>query len=305
MAALFAGLPDELWVRLVLPQVGPYGLVRLQRTSRAGHRLVGEAPFARAIADERAARDQAKLQDRERRQGSRFPKPYMKQNPLIVRLALEGDWGGVRDAIKRGAKVDACGRWEETDIGMSGFEKSWSWNNDTALTMACSQGNTRLAHYLVNRGANPQHRVCNTDDVHYTAAQIARQHGHVMCADYMDRVIRKLDAAREAAEQQRRCATAVTTRAEARGVRDAGPPYLATAGGTKPQHLFAEAALDLKHGLGTLKAMCVQMLEPAGALSVVARNGAHRRVRVAGALSVVARNGAHRRAVCAWPVRLV
>ena len=60
--------------------------------------------------------------------------------------------------------------------------------------MACSQGNLRLARYLVGCGANAEHEVCNVCDVNsndvvrYTAAKIARQHDHHVCADYMDRV---------------------------------------------------------------------------------------------------------------------
>ena len=55
--------------------------------------------------------------------------------------------------------------------------------------MACSQGNLRLARYLIDKGANAEHKVCNVCDVHYTGAKIARQHGHTVCADYMDGVI--------------------------------------------------------------------------------------------------------------------
>ena len=173
-----------------------------------------------------------------------------KFNPPIVRAALDGNMATVVAALDAGVAVDTCGTWVESEWKMGGYEKSWTWKKDTALTMACSQGNLPLVQLLLARGANPEHSVCNDEDVHYTGAKIAREHGHLTCADWMDRVIDELDAPRRARAAQMEREAAIKLRDEARRLRAAGPPYPSDAGGVSPQ-TFARAAKDFMHGLGS------------------------------------------------------
>ena len=62
-----------------------------------------------------------------------------------------------------------------------------------AYLLACSQGNLPLARLLVERGAAPTHRVCNEENVWYTPAIIARQHGHDFVAEYIDAAVTRHD----------------------------------------------------------------------------------------------------------------
>ena len=167
----------------------------------------------------------------------------------IVKAALECKMDSVVALLDSGVAVDECATWVETEEKYGGYDKSWTWKMDTALSIACSQGHLPMVQLLLARGANPEHRVCIQADVHYTPAAIARQNGHSLCADYMDRVIDALEAPRRAEHQQRAREASIKLREEARRLRTAGPPYPASAGGIYPQ-TFASAAFDFLHGLG-------------------------------------------------------
>jgi hypothetical protein len=54
-----------------------------------------------------------------------------------------------------------------------GYEKSWSCNRDTALTVAAQNGNKELVQLLLEHGADTTHKMCNTPDVYYTPMQVA------------------------------------------------------------------------------------------------------------------------------------
>ncbi len=254
----------EVWAGVVVPYLNYLDLIRLQHVSRAALSVVvfalngskGTSKAAvDAIAAEKCRRAKSREQDRAQRRRHRF---YMSRNPPIVRAALAGDMAAVKAELDAGVHVDTCGEWTETEY-KSYYTKSWDWKNDTALSMACSIGHLPLIQLLLDRGANPMHMVCNVEDVHYTPAKIVRQHGHVVCADYMDDVLR-------AKGQQQRRAISVQLRAYACLLREAGPPYSHEDGidsdiaklveftGSdfhRTFHYFRKAAWDFKNGLGS------------------------------------------------------
>jgi hypothetical protein len=185
-------LPDELWIECILrngkegadgERSGASELVRLRRVCRAGWRIAREAKLELTVAREKERRERAQHDDRERR------KRLNRLNPAIVRSALAGDMAAVIAVLDSGVAVDSCATWVESETKMGGYDKEWTWSRDTALSMACSQGNLPLARLLVERGANPKHHVCNECDVWYTPTMIARQHGHVVVADYIDAIV--------------------------------------------------------------------------------------------------------------------
>ena len=238
-------LPEELWAKHILKHAGASELVRLQRVCRALHPLASHASYQPVIHAERERRASARQADRDRRRRDYL---YNRQ-PAIVKAALECKMDSVVALLDSGVAVDECATWVETEEKYGGYDKSWTWKMDTALSIACSQGHLPMVQLLLARGANPEHRVCIQADVHYTPAAIARQNGHSLCADYMDRVIDALEAPRRAEHQQRAREASIKLREEARRLRTAGPPYPASAGGIYPQ-TFASAAFDFLHGLG-------------------------------------------------------
>ena len=154
-----------------------------------------------SISSERKRIAAARLKVRtwhRREQGKRKPYRDSNKNPIIVTAALDGDVALVELELKSGRNdctqmedcdcgdslsgcfsqafpppygrlgvdVNACAKWEETEWGCY-REKSWTWNKDTALSMACSIGHLPLVQLLLARGANPRHKVCNEADVHY------------------------------------------------------------------------------------------------------------------------------------------
>lgn len=91
--------------------------------------------------------------------------------------------------LDSGSPVDSCSSftWVEEEQKM-GYTKSWTWTErrDTALSMACSQGNIRLAKILLERGANRYHKSCNRAyEDSKTPIELARQHGHITCANFV------------------------------------------------------------------------------------------------------------------------
>ena len=220
-------LPEELWAKHILKHAGASELVRLQRVCRALHPLASHASYQPVIHAERERRASARQADRDRRRRDYL---YNRQ-PAIVKAALECKMDSVVALLDSGVAVDECATWVETEEKYGGYDKSWTWKMDTALSIACSQGHLPMVQLLLARGANPEHRVCIQADVHYTPAAIARQNGHSLCADYMDRVIDALEAPRRAEHQQRAREASIKLREEARRLRTAGPPYPASAGG--------------------------------------------------------------------------
>lgn len=252
-----ADLPGEVWTNFVLPKCGASELIRMKRVTRASrgivdHALERSATMRNVISKERDRRAASRHTFRQQRQARAS---FFNRNPPIVKAALDGDLAAVVAELDVGVAVDACGTWEEVEEKMC-YDKSWTWNMDSALSMACAIGHLPLARLLLDRGANPQHRVCVTADVHYSPASIARKQGHITCADYMDQIIDKIEAPRRAAALQRAREHSIKIRAEACRMRQAGPPYIPTppehhdsAGGVHPQY-FASAAKDFKYGLG-------------------------------------------------------
>ena len=245
---LLDDLPHDLWAGRILQHVGASELIRLQRVCHTLHVLTSHACracFQPVIQAERERRASMRQSDRDRRRrDSRY-----SRHPAIVKAALDCNVEAVVAALESGAAVDECAKWVETQEKFGGYEKSWTWSMDTALSIACSQGHLPMIELLLAHGANLKHSVCNTEDEHYTPAEIARQHGHITCADYMDRVIDMREAPHRAAHRQHVREKSIRLRREARRLRAAGPPYPASAEGVSAQ-IFACAARDFLNGLG-------------------------------------------------------
>lgn len=161
-------------------------VIKFGLASRFCQRIVGHEHLvtkARALLDKKRQRD---LQVRNHRK---------HKDPRIVQLALEGDLGRVIAELQSGAALESCATWTETE-DRNFYEKSWDWKNDTPLSMACSQGNLPLVQMLLDKRANPHHKVCNECDVHYTPLSIAVQLGHSHCA-------RAIKAALHAEEEEK------------------------------------------------------------------------------------------------------
>jgi len=149
--------------------------------------------------------EKRRLQDRSNRAVQRC------NDPRIVQLCMDGNMAAVEAELLRGVSLESCARWTETEEKHF-YEKSWTWNKDTPLSMACSQGHTALVQMLLSRRANPHHRVCNECDVHYSPLSIAFQLGHVDCGRAVRAAIRseedeKAKTKREAACRIFRAAT--------------------------------------------------------------------------------------------------
>ena len=47
-----------------------------------------------------------------------------------------------------------------------GYDKEWTWDDDTALVAAAREGHAHVVAELLVRGANLHHRSCPEDDLH-------------------------------------------------------------------------------------------------------------------------------------------
>ena len=170
----------QVWMRCVLPSCDWHQLIRFRHVCRLACTTVDRAlegsggatgALRDVISSERGRIAAARLEvrtwhRRDRDSARQCDRDKRDRNPRIVKAALDGDVAAVRIQLDSGVDVDACGEWEETEWGCY-REKSWTWNKDTALSMACSIGHLPLVQLLLARGANPRHKVCNEADVHY------------------------------------------------------------------------------------------------------------------------------------------
>eukprot|EP00933_Yihiella_yeosuensis_P014407 TRINITY_DN12943_c1_g1_i1.p1 TRINITY_DN12943_c1_g1~~TRINITY_DN12943_c1_g1_i1.p1 ORF type:complete len:634 (-),score=130.54 TRINITY_DN12943_c1_g1_i1:36-1937(-) len=186
-------LNDALWLDILswVPEASGYfkhymrydptiTAIKFGMVDRFAHQLIVKHKLIATKAKELL--EKKRQQDRQKRLGRR------SMNPRIVQLALDGNLAAVRAELERGTSLESCGRWTETEEKYF-YEKSWDWNNDTPLSMACSQGNLALVEILLQLRANPHHRVCNECDVHYTPLTIALQLKHLNCAKAIKRAI--------------------------------------------------------------------------------------------------------------------
>ena len=83
--------------------------------------------------------------------------------PPIVTAAGYGQLKRVRAIFERAtqrspefarAVVNAAGAWQEVEE-KCGYDKTWEWHGQTALSKACSQKRHAVAHYLLSVGADP------------------------------------------------------------------------------------------------------------------------------------------------------
>jgi hypothetical protein len=94
--------------------------------------------------------------------------------PLVV-AATKGDVETVLRLLdEEGVPVDVCDTWEEVEWKwFGGYEKSWTWNKDSALCGAVRNGHTSCVAALLEHGADKAFRVCLREDVHETPLTIA------------------------------------------------------------------------------------------------------------------------------------
>eukprot|EP00392_Amoebophrya_sp_AT5.2_P001011 g1013.t1 len=92
-------------------------------------------------------------------------------HPAIVVAAKSGDLKKVRQLLKKDpAKVNACREREEVEEKY-GYDKSWTWNDDSPLVAAAREGHHLVVLEVLLAGANVAHNSCPSDDVHETAKQ--------------------------------------------------------------------------------------------------------------------------------------
>ena len=96
-----------------------------------------------------------------------------KYHPEIVEAARRGDLAAVKRILKIApGKIDEFRRRREVEEKW-GYDKEWTWDDDTALVAAAREGHLEVVAELVARGANINHKSCPTDDVHQTAITAA------------------------------------------------------------------------------------------------------------------------------------
>lgn len=186
-------LSERLWLQILtlIPEAQGYfkdsirydpvvSAVRFGIASRSCHRI---ASHQLIIAKARPLLDKKRQQDRRKREGR------CGRDPRVMQLAMDGNLAAVTAELQRGADLESCGTWTEVQEKCSGYDKSWDWKNDTPLSMACSQGHLLVVQMLLDRRANPHHRVCNECDVHYDPLSIALQFGYLDCAADVKRAI--------------------------------------------------------------------------------------------------------------------
>ena len=223
--ALVKRLSDGLWLQALdsLPEAHfcfrgedpVLSVIRFGLASRACQRIARHETLA---ARARALLDEKRREDRE----TRSERLAWGGDPRIVQLATDGDLGAVRAELQRGADPESCATWTETD------EEGWEfavWNNDTALSVACSQGHLAVVQLLLDRRANPRHRVHNEGQWRgpYTPLSIALQLGHVECARAVKRALHseEEDKARKTREAALKIYRAATDEASLRQERQA------------------------------------------------------------------------------------
>ena len=77
-----------------------------------------------------------------------------------------------KDGSSRAAKLNHARRWTEVEEKW-GYDKSWEWFGDTALTAAARRGEAEIVRALLVAGADPTLQACPSSDVTETAVQAA------------------------------------------------------------------------------------------------------------------------------------
>lgn len=80
-------------------------------------------------------------------------------DPPIVKYARSSNLAMVQALLAAGAKLEDALEWEEDDERAYG-SKEWTWKGDTALMAAAREGHVGMVKFLLERGANRNHKCC-------------------------------------------------------------------------------------------------------------------------------------------------
>eukprot|EP00933_Yihiella_yeosuensis_P044433 TRINITY_DN3955_c0_g1_i1.p1 TRINITY_DN3955_c0_g1~~TRINITY_DN3955_c0_g1_i1.p1 ORF type:complete len:429 (-),score=40.99 TRINITY_DN3955_c0_g1_i1:566-1852(-) len=97
-----------------------------------------------------------------------------KPHPPIVLAARQGRLDEVLRLLQEGVDVDSRRKRLEVEEKF-GYDKEWSWDDDTALITAAREGHHEIAYHLLLHGASPTVKSCPQDDVHETADDAAKK----------------------------------------------------------------------------------------------------------------------------------
>ena len=96
-------------------------------------------------------------------------------HPEVVQAARCGDLVEVRRILDEDPAALESFRRRREVVEKWGYDKEWTWNDDTALVAAAREGHAHVVAELLVRGANVHHRSCPEDDVHETAEGAAQR----------------------------------------------------------------------------------------------------------------------------------
>ena len=93
-----------------------------------------------------------------------------EQHPPIVEAARAGDINGITAILDNdNSQINERRMRKEIDERY-GYDKEWSWWDDTALITAARSGHTMAVNLLLERKADPLLESCPVDDMHINAA---------------------------------------------------------------------------------------------------------------------------------------
>lgn len=108
-----------------------------------------------------------------------------KDHPDIVKHAKDGNYNEVKaiidtvrsssDASPLADVINASRRWTEVEDKW-GYDKSWDWNDDTALIAATRCGHASTVRLLLETGeCDPTLECCPNNDTYENALQVAQK----------------------------------------------------------------------------------------------------------------------------------
>jgi len=132
----------------------------------------------------------------------------------LVEEARRGNIAGVRAIIDKSSKKDKAGvvnaarKWTEVVEKMGGYDKTWDWFGDTALTASARAGHIEVVKYLLYEGADPTLEGCPTDDeyecpmkaVTNRLSKLERELSTIEAGDYHLFMVKVSDNAKEKIE---------------------------------------------------------------------------------------------------------
>lgn len=104
-------------------------------------------------------------------------------HPQLVKDAARGDLPAVQKLVEQAKKLSPLrvalaihARRKRTEIDCRTFyDKTWEWDDDTALHAASRKGHANVVRYLLQNGADPRLKSCPIDDVHETPLEAAKR----------------------------------------------------------------------------------------------------------------------------------